>query len=600
MPGLFGAMGVPVETQTRLAAAFSRSWADAEVKRGDGWILGAHAHGARSALRDDGNRCVAIDGEWSLYRELSAGARLFELDDRVLRPATPSVGNLARIDPAANVAHLATDASGTFPLYYAEYQGGLLFSSLLKPLAMTIGARPNELAILEFLRQAFTVGTKTLYSGVHRLLAGQALRFGADRAIRIYELSTVWSDVEPVDDGDAADVAWSGLTRALTRSIPDRGTSLMMSGGWDSRTLLAGCVAVDRTVSGYSHGDVQSRELRIVGELCRSTNVPIRLEPIDERVLDLDMLRAGFGRTENVVFPHWHRAGVVQAADGIACVTAGVFGEILGGHYGPSMIARNGSKILAIGSLLAGVRNPKPLRNIVPRDFLSVPGFGRHWYLDREFESAIDTPRERMNADIETALARLEMRGVRSPVAAIEAFISEHRGAQYINAQLLSCRARTDIAVPFAGGEILPFSARLGLADKIHNNVNRAMLRQNGRPLLQSPMAATLVPASWPLVLQESSRLTRKLYEEVRLVLHDRNPRRFPPPRLGWVEFGFLREGPALRDLANSLESRIWDRGAIDRLVASILQNTANPSLHPLYDQLSKVHTVDLMLRPDR
>ena len=34
----------------------------------------------------------------------------------------------------------------------------------------------------------------------------------------------------------------------------------------------------------------------------------------DDRLFELEALRTGFARTENVVFPHWHRAGRLLAA----------------------------------------------------------------------------------------------------------------------------------------------------------------------------------------------------------------------------------------------------------------------------------------------
>src|SRR5262249_10251889 len=132
--------------------------------------------------------------------------------------------------------------------------------------------------------------------------------------------------------------------------------AVMMSGGWDSRTLFAamlGELGPERLLA-YTHGDLQSREVGLVADICRWAGVALRREPLGDVLYDLDALERGCGRTENVMFPHWHRAGTVLARAGVESVSAGVYGEVLGGHYGPAMVLGGRRKIAAVAAGLLG------------------------------------------------------------------------------------------------------------------------------------------------------------------------------------------------------------------------------------------------------
>jgi 7-cyano-7-deazaguanine synthase in queuosine biosynthesis len=89
----------------------------------------------------------------------------------------------------------------------------------------------------------------------------------------------------------------------------------MMSGGWDSRTLLAAALAANANdLKCYTHGDEDSRELRNVRRLCEMSSVPLVSNVIDDSTISQELLLGTFPRVENAVFPHWHRAGTVLSA----------------------------------------------------------------------------------------------------------------------------------------------------------------------------------------------------------------------------------------------------------------------------------------------
>ena len=274
----------------------------------------------------------------------------------------------------------------------------------------------------------------------------------------------------------------------------------MMSAGWDSRTLLAALEASSRPLLPYSHGDVRGRELRLVERICGSRGLSVRLEPVDATAYDPDGLRNAFKRVESAVFPHWLRAGNVLETMGTTAVTAGVYGEILGGHYGAAMV-RSGALGKAVEVAKAAAGHSAAGANGTPEAVLERlrPGsLGVEWCLEDTFVADQRARLLEIGEGIETDLTRLAARGVVGSSRLLEAYISEHRGSQYINAQLLSCRAAVDVALPFADAETLLFTSRVPLESKIHNRLNRSILQRHAPELLAFPTAATFAATNAP------------------------------------------------------------------------------------------------------
>ena len=607
MPGIFGGAGVAPDICAALRTDFATTYGASEAMRVGGGMLGGHAFGARSALHvAPAGEHVAVDGELSIYalaaRFAAGDASLYRwrAGDLELDPACK--GNVVAVDPRSGAWHLATEWTGSFPLYYAVVRGGLVFSSRLRPLARLLGASPDLLGVLEVVERYSTLGGRTQFAGIRRLLPGQVLRWEPGGRLALRETSGFWAGGRDADgaDRDAVARAWSALGDAVRRSLPGPGRhAVMMSGGWDSRTLFAamlGQLGAERLLA-YTHGDLQSRELGLVARICDWASVALHREPLGDALYDLDALERGFARTENVMFPHWHRAGNVLAAAGVESVSAGVYGEVLGGHYGPAMVLGGRRKIAAVAAGLLGRSVGTRNGQRAARDLLLARRVAKPWYLAPAAWDGVPDPPASLNGDIEAALDRLERRGVVTGDELVEAFVTEQRGTQYINAQILSCRAELDVTMPFTDRDLLALATRIPVRTKIHNTLNRDMLRRYVPALLRYPSSAALVPAGAPVVAQELTRFVRKQVDDGRWRLYFASRGRVPQPRLGWGNFEFLRDGRALRALADDLRADLWNRRAIaDRITAATrLENRG--SVHRLSFQLMRIYTVDLMVR---
>src|SRR5262249_57582333 len=77
--------------------------------------------------------------------------------------------------------HLARDAVGGRTLYCAEAPAGPVFASSIRAILATglVPRRVNLRAVATYLSYAYLPGRETLVEGVHELLPGECVSFGA-------------------------------------------------------------------------------------------------------------------------------------------------------------------------------------------------------------------------------------------------------------------------------------------------------------------------------------------------------------------------------------------------------------------------------------
>ena len=197
----------------------------------------------------------------------------------------------------------------------------------------------------------------------------------------------------------------------------------------------------------------------------------------------------------------------------------------------------------------------------------------------------VDDLKNMMNGDIDSTFKRYIDRGIETADQLVEAFISEHRGSQYIVSQMLSCRAYLDVSIPFAERNVFLLGSRIPIRGKFHNALNRRLLRQYNPTVLHYRTAAAPVPASMPILVQEFSRLVRHLAE-----------RRANMSTIAWYDWEFLRNDKVFDAIIDDLKVDFWNIPAIRQKVASLRINKQEP-VGTLLQRLLLIYTVDLTLR---
>jgi hypothetical protein len=613
LPGLFGIIGTDPSIVSSFVERWLQTWPQSVLHRAPGGVIGAHGFEGSAAVRmlADGT-ALAVDGDTSAYEgvpedggELPPGIGRY--DGRSLVLAQSFRGNAALLSPDGNEVRLSTEWTGTFPVFTWWNTDIFAFSSLLGPLVALTPRALDPVGLSQYLTHAHTCGGRSVVRGVRRLLPGQALRFQRGAAPEVLERSTLWAE-DPETETPLPRIAsqlYPSLSNAVNRGVTDVETcSLMMSAGWDSRLLLAamhGNWGASK-VQTLSHGDTGGRELRLARTISTESGSRHLEREITGSVLDHSALAKSFERCGTALFPHWVESSAELQNGGRTTVFSGVYGEILGGHYGETMVRRGPRKV---GSLLRALLQTSPppqdgegeLTRAELSALLGATPRVTRWYLNRDWVKSCEDLPSRVLDSVNRDINRLEQRGVMSQQRLIEAFVSEHRGSQYINAQALSARAHGNVSLPFIDRGLLQATLKTPLHLRLQNKLNRELLVQYAPHLLKYPMAATLVSARRPILVQELSRSMRMAGELVRSGLYHGSGRRIPKTRLGWANFGFMADSGILTEAVSSLSLDIWNKGRLLEAARKVEKGTWRGRLHPLFDQLGKIFTVDLALR---
>ncbi|MEW6442901.1 MAG: hypothetical protein AB1640_18350 [bacterium] len=148
---------------------------------------------------------------------------------------------------------LSNDRIGTLPLYYARRAGAFAFASEAKGVFVQPGfeARLSSEGILNFLSSGYCYGSRTLFEGVEILEPGSVLSVRLD-SLEV-EKRHFWGIVyEPAErlrsrryaEDALRDAILQGHRAVLARE--PRRLSVLLSGGWDSRCMLAALEEIGR------------------------------------------------------------------------------------------------------------------------------------------------------------------------------------------------------------------------------------------------------------------------------------------------------------------------------------------------------------------
>ncbi len=191
---------------------------------------------------------------------------------------------LACYDPAAGELALATDRLGFRPLYWAETEDWFAYASEVKALLAAFDTLPpvDRTALLQFFGFDYMLGERTWWRGIRLLPPATVRRVapGAGRSeCRYWTFDAIRR--EPRDEveviGELARL-WSAAVRQ--RSRPGL-TPLLLSGGLDSRLILAELVRQGRPVRAITFGEPGCPDLAIARAAARRAGAEHRAVPMD-------------------------------------------------------------------------------------------------------------------------------------------------------------------------------------------------------------------------------------------------------------------------------------------------------------------------------
>ncbi|MFC4987186.1 asparagine synthase-related protein [Saliphagus infecundisoli] len=181
-------------------------------------------------------------------------------------------------EPAADTVSFFLDRLGARPLYYAATEDGLAFSTNVQTVPVVPGRelRFEEEYLAEYLYCRRTIGTRTPVRGVSQLPPATVLTY--DIASGDVDRRRYWEPrYRPIDRPLSYFVG--ELTERFDRAVADRTSDdrdhgLLLSGGSDSRAVLA---AADEPPTGFHLGDGWNREARIAKRSADAAGAEFRL-----------------------------------------------------------------------------------------------------------------------------------------------------------------------------------------------------------------------------------------------------------------------------------------------------------------------------------
>lgn len=549
-------------------------------------------------IEKQANDIIARHGEWIPENRLD---RLRDLSPEPDITWARQRGTVLRIRAEPRVFGIATDLVGSFPVYFwrSSSRDRVAVGSAMGVVRSVAGTGMDPVGAYQYVRKGYTYGTRTVAMEVEQMGAGQALCIVPDggrlKTVASRE-TTLW---KRTGHPGTADELLEEVSALLTEEAAKlSGSQLMLSGGWDSRTILAGVMGARKqsSIRAYSHGLTQGREVQIAKLLSERAGVRHVARAVGGDAFSPNLAGAILDETDTFLFPHWWSAAWRGRDAGFSKITAGVYGELLGGHSSVPYLASPGRRSISLLRYILGYSDPAN-RSIAEAEervveLLKEDRYERIWCMTEDWHRSLEgRALESVNDDVRNCVAAYSHMGVGTVEQLVEAFVVDHRNRQYTNAQLRSAGGRLRIVNPFTNPRLLELVTGLSLSDKIHNTLNRRLLQKIAPSLARLPMAATIVPASAPILVQEFSRAGRKSLQSVAETLRTLTGNRTPQLRTGWVDFRFLRGSDEFHGVVDSLRLDIWEK---DRMHDAI--DSESQRMHPLFDMIAKCKTMDYHL----
>ncbi|ROQ42900.1 hypothetical protein EDB94_3116 [Marinobacter sp. 3-2] len=505
-------------------------------------------------------------------------------------------GVLIAVSQADRKLYIFNDCYGSFPIFLND---GVQIG---EPLASDTQRRFADhdvdwVSFYQFLSFGYIFSPYSLFKGVRRLGANNGVQIsfrGEKPEVRTFPLKNFWAP--DVASRTATIDEFIDILRDEAKSFES--TQLMMSGGWDSRLLLA---ALGREkLNLYTHGNLASREIAIVRDIAAECHLPLIERNFSQSDFNVCQFELFLDKNESAMFTHWNNAGVV-ANNHRSIMTAGTFGEVLGGHYGTLNTLPGKRKYLSLLMHMLGV-GPMLDRALNLHDrhtvlgYLRASGYKVFWFIQDFLAEELESRNlvDKSNDRLDRLFQSYEEEGMESAQGMFERFYTEHRGGQYINRQLTNSARNHGYRNVFTNRDLVAAASSLPFSQRAHNKINREIIKKLSPELLHFPLAATLADAGRPLLIQEASRAARKLVESKPLCGSIyRKVSRYGNRSFGWNDFRGVVDDGWVRTLSPLLTDEIWN---IDKIAEAARPEGAS-NMYPLFDMISKAITLDYQLR---
>ncbi len=293
------------------------------------WLDGEFFDGREAAQCEGGDPAVL----YRLYQEAADLSNLKRID---------GIFSAVIFDSNKQLVHLATDRFGLRYLYWTVHEEGLLWTSEVKAVLAHPGFRPkiDERAVTQFHEVGYLLEDRTWLKGVELLSSGTVLTWDIrDRSLRRARYWW-WDEIHAqganVDRSEVLEVAGRGFKDAVERrSGLGDGIGVTLSGGLDSRAILAAIPARSEPVHAFTFGKSGCDDIRIAKRAAIAKGAVHHVVEIDARNWFSDRLKGVWWTDGHLNLMHMHGIELLDRMKGIVKINLhGFLGDvIMGGSY---------------------------------------------------------------------------------------------------------------------------------------------------------------------------------------------------------------------------------------------------------------------------
>lgn len=477
---------------------------------------------------------------------------------------------------------LFSDIYGVAKFFYKISEDEVIISSW-EDVFLKAGCKIDVVSLMQYMKYSFVIGPYCMSKGVSRLMALQCIKIDQDGKVVKSESSkhsNLWAQEKRTNKQGIVDDAID-IIRNEVRHYPQ--TQLMFSAGWDSRLVLGALIDSKIDFSLFVHGDLESREVMIAEDMSKSLGSILHKKSFEAMGMTSIQMKKQLVDVGSALFPYW-LSGSRQAAKDNRVLTSGIFGEHLGGHYSDVNIMKGYRKYVGLLQMLLAIEGSNQERGSM-FDNLKEKYSYESWMFTQEFNNVLSDEdiNEESNSRLKRVLESYMNTGLENERVLFERFYTEHRGSRRIVRQALNSTNWSDYKSIYGNADLVSLINAIPLKDRIHNRFSKSLIKRLAPNLLNYPMAATLVPASQPILIQELSRGIRKGVEII-----SKSGIGKMEPRLGWNNLEACKKDGLFLEVAGGLKNNIWNRERI-----GVFTEKSDLPTNAVFDMLCKAMTVD-------
>lgn len=423
--------------------------------------------------------------------------------------------NVCWWDGKAKRLILANDKLGHRLLFWGMRDGAFVFASLLARV-MATGILSTEVDIEGFadlLNYGYILGARTLFNDVHILPPASYLIYEGGKA----HIEQYWrlDHIEPHGSynkhrlHDLEDI----FKIAVQRSIrPNMKCAIDLTGGLDSRCILAGAINQQLPFVTHTGGQLNSTDVVIAKEISRKVKVKHYFELIDPDILSEWLVPMVLYQGGIIATLHCHPSQHLYSSFPFDAVIQGIGGEFARGSdwVSPEDIhIKNLTRELVMCKVSPKAAQRLPIGQLWRPEFRSI---GTH------------TPGEHLQSLLN------EYQHKDSPIAVIKYLSLLELGRKFLNKAILIVRGSREAYFPYFDHQWVEAIASLPIAERVNNKIQIDLIARLCPEIKDIPYTNDPFPFSVPLWKRYMAKGYRAIERRVlqKLMLVEHNTREIP------------------------------------------------------------------------